>query len=133
MKPEKPSELELQILGTLWRHGALTVREVLSRMPDEKPRAYTSILSVMQIMEKKGLLGRTREGLTDRWHPKVKETQILGPLMKRLVAHIFGGQASQAMQCLLQESDLDAGQVAEIRRLLDEHSAKPQGTANKNR
>jgi BlaI family transcriptional regulator, penicillinase repressor len=122
MKPEKPSELEMQILGTLWRNGPLTVREVLTRMPDEKQRAYTSILSVMQVMEKKGLLTRTREGLADRWRPKVKESQILGPFMKKLVSNIFGGQAASAMQCLLKESELDREQLAEIRKLLDSYA-----------
>jgi BlaI family transcriptional regulator, penicillinase repressor len=131
MKPEKPSELEMQILGTLWRNGPLTVREVLTRMPDEKQRAYTSILSVMQVMEKKGLLTRTREGLTDRWRPKVKESQILGPFMKKLVSNIFGGQAASAMQCLLQESDLDPAQLAEIRKLLDSYSPQVPGNSSK--
>ena len=129
MKSEKPSELEMQILGTLWRNGPLTVREVLNQMPDKKERAYTSVLSVMQVMEKKGLLARTREGLTDHWRPKVKESQVLGPFMKKLIANIFGGQAASAMQCLLSEADLDRAQVDEIRKLLDAHEtgvpAKP--------
>ena len=118
MKPEKPSELEMQILGTLWRHGPLTVREMLTRMPDEKKRAYTSVLSVMQVMEKKCLLTRTREGLTDRWRPAVKEAQIMGPFMKKLISHVFGGHAPSAMQCLLDEADLDEVQIKEIRKLL---------------
>jgi predicted transcriptional regulator len=121
MKPEKPSELELQILGLLWRDGPLTAREVLTRTPDGKMRAYTTILSVMQVMEKKGLLTRTREGLTDRWRPTVKESQILGPFMKSLVDRIFGGRAANAMQCLLSDAEVDAGQIQEIRNLLDAH------------
>ena len=123
MKPEKPSELEMQILGTLWRHGPLNIREVLTRMPDEKKRAYTSILSVMQVMEKKRLLTRTREGLTDRWRPTVEESQILGPFMKKLLSHIFGGRATSAMQCLLDEADLDGAQIDEIRKLLDSYQS----------
>ncbi len=128
MKIEKPSELEMQILGTLWRSGPLTVREVLTLLPDEKKRAYTSVLSVMQVMEKKGLLDRSREGLADRWRPRVKESQILGPFMKRLISNIFGGEASSAMQCLLKEAELDREQIDEIRKLLDEHqnAEKPQ-------
>jgi predicted transcriptional regulator len=57
MKNEKyqPAEFELQVLGVLWEHGPSTVREVLERLPDGKPRAYTSVLSVMQVMQKKGL------------------------------------------------------------------------------
>ncbi len=58
MTKPKPSDVELQILGVLWEAGPLAVRDVLERMPDGKSRAYTSILSCLQVMEKKGLLSR---------------------------------------------------------------------------
>jgi predicted transcriptional regulator len=119
MEPEKPSELEMQILGLLWRDGPLTVREVLNRMPDGKKRAYTTVLSVMQVMDKKGFLSRTREGLTDRWRPKVKESDIMQPFMQTLVSHVFGGRATSAMQCLLDGAAVDRGEIEEIRKLLD--------------
>ena len=51
MAAVKPSDLEMQILSVLWENGPLTVREVLKMMPDKKERAYTSVLSVMQVME----------------------------------------------------------------------------------
>lgn len=123
MKLEKPSKLEMQILGILWRDGPLTAREVLTSMPDGKERAYTSILSVMQVMEKKGLLSRTREGMADRWKPTVKEAQILGPFLKSLVSNIFGGKATNVMQCLLDESEVDSQQIDEIRKLLDNYES----------
>jgi len=119
MEHEKPSEFEMQILGVLWREGPLTAREVLNRTPDGKKRAYTSVLSVMQVMEKKGLLARTREGLTDRWRPAASESQILEPFMKNLVSHIFGGRATRAMQCLLDGAEVDRGEIEEIRKLLE--------------
>jgi len=127
MPPEKPSEFEMQILGTLWKHGPLTVREMLGLLPDGKKRAYTSVLSVMQVMEKKGLLGRTREGLTDRWRPAVEEAKILGPFMKNLIARVFGGSARNALQCLFEEGEVDRAEIAEIRRLLDAHEKKQDG------
>ena len=124
MPPEKPSEFEMQVLATLWKHGPLTAREVLSRLPDGKKRAYTSVLSVMQVMEKKELLGRAREGLTDRWHPTVEEAQILGPFMKNLVSRIFGGSARNALQCLFKEGEVDADEINEIRKLLDTYQKR---------
>ncbi|MCA9092782.1 MAG: BlaI/MecI/CopY family transcriptional regulator, partial [Planctomycetaceae bacterium] len=53
---KKPSDLELQILHVLWQAGPSTVRDVLEKLPDQKKRAYTSVLSVMQVMQKKGFL-----------------------------------------------------------------------------
>lgn len=121
----------MQILGLLWRDGPLTAREVLNRMPDGKKRAYTSVLSVMQVMDKKGFLTRTREGLTDRWRPKVKESQILEPFIKTVVSHIFGGRAARAMQCLLGGGDVDREEIEEIRKLLDQYDGSSDNTGRK--
>jgi predicted transcriptional regulator len=124
MKSDQPSGLEMQILGLLWRDGPLTAREVLTRTPVGKKRAYTSILSVMQVMEKKGLLARTREGLADRWRPAVREAQILRPFMKGLIEHVFGGSTTDAMECLLDGAELEPGEIAGIRELLDAHESR---------
>ncbi len=121
----------MQILGLLWRDGPLTAREVLNRMPDGKKRAYTSVLSVMQVMDKKGFLSRTREGLTDRWRPKVKESQILESFMKTVVSHVFGGRAAKAMQCLLGGGDVAREEIEEIRTLLNEYDASSDSTGRK--
>ncbi len=48
----KPSEAELQILGVLWDHGPLSVKDVMAQMPDGRERAYTTVLSLLQGMEK---------------------------------------------------------------------------------
>ncbi len=130
MKIDKPSELELQILGVLWRGGPAPVREVLNAMPDGKKRAYTTVLSAMQVMEKKGLLHRSREGLTDHWRPAVTKSRVLGPFFRNLVANVFGGQPTQVLQHLLQETDLDEADLAAIRQLLDSHQGQRQSSGH---
>ena len=125
MKTDKPSQLEMQILGVLWRGGPGPVRDVLAAMPDGKKRAYTTVLSAMQVMERKGLLTRTREGLTDHWRPTVTKSRVLGPFLRNLVANVFGGQPAQVMQHLLQETDVNEADLAAIRQLLDAHRRQP--------
>ena len=130
MKPDKPSELEMQILGVLWRGGPAPVRDVLNAMPDGKKRAYTTVLSAMQVMERKGLLTRVREGLTDHWRPAVTKSRVLGPFLRNLVANVFGGQPTQVMQHLLQETDVDEADLTAIRQLLDAHQHQRHGTGH---
>lgn len=118
---KKPSEFELQILGLLWEHAPLTVREVLDRLADGKKRAYTSVLSVMQVMEKKGLLTRTRgDGLADQWSPGVARESVATPLMERVVSHLFANSPSALMQHLLDSKSVDAAELASIRRMIEE-------------
>ena len=46
----EPSDLELQVLSVLWERGPSGVREVMEEIPDGKPRAYTTILTVLQVL-----------------------------------------------------------------------------------
>ena len=78
----RPSELELQVLSVLWERGPSSVRSVLEAMPDGKGRAYTTILSVMQVLEKKGLVGHTQQGQANVYHPLKRRGQVLRPMMK---------------------------------------------------
>lgn len=123
-KPIQPSKLEMQILSLLWEHGPLSARAVLERMPDEKPRAYTTVLSVLQVMEKKGLVTHDTEGNRHVYSPKVKEQAVITPLLKNLVKTIFGGRPSRAMQHLLDTSDVSPDELAEMRALLDQYKTK---------
>ncbi|HBR93236.1 MAG TPA: CopY family transcriptional regulator [Opitutae bacterium] len=122
---KKPSDFELQILGVLWESSPLTVREVRSALTDEKERAYTSVLSVMQVMEKKGLLRREKpeSGNADLWIPAVERSAVTKPLMHGLVRQLFGGRPSAVMQQLLDGDHVDAAELAEIRKLLKDYES----------
>ncbi len=120
----KPSELEMQILALLWERGPSTAREVLENMPDHKERAYTSILSNLQIMDKKGLVTRRREGLTDRWRPAQEKRSILRRYFSDLVKKVFGGRPSAAVQHLLESTEVNETELLEIERVISEHRKK---------
>ena len=119
MKSVKPSDLEMQILSVLWENGASTAREVLKAMPDGKQRAYTSILSVMQVMEKKGLLKHTNRGVAHLYSPAVNRKKIIRPFMHKVVNEVFGGKPSAMMQALLTETPVSNDELAQIRKLLE--------------
>ncbi len=118
----EPAEFELQVLGTLWQHGPGTVRQVMERLSDGKERAYTSVLSVMQVMHKKGLLevADEREGLAHVFKPLVSREQVAVPLLRGLVTKIFGGSTKTAMQHLLNADAVDRAEINEMRKLLDD-------------
>lgn len=127
MKQIRPSNLEMQALSVLWEHGPLTARAVLERMPDKKPRAYTTILSVLQVMEKKGLVTHETDGNRHVYAPRAKQHAVVGSMLKSMVKNIFGGSASTAMQHLLETNPVSQDELAEMRRLLaDYEKANPQ-------
>ena len=64
----RPSDLELQVLTLLWQRGPSSVHDLRQVLPDGKERAYTTVLTVMQNMEKKNLVGHTQQGQANIYH-----------------------------------------------------------------
>jgi predicted transcriptional regulator len=128
VKKAQPSNLELQVLSVLWDRGPSTARDVLEAMPDGKRRAYTTILSVMQVMEKKGLITHTNRGNAHVFEPTASRRQTLRPVLKGLVTNVFGGRISSVLQHLLTDEDVDESELEEIRRFLDKHEVARKTT-----
>jgi len=119
-KLSQPSNLELQVLSVLWKTGPSTVRELVNALPDGKQRAYTTVLTVMQKMEKKGLVTRKQKGMAHVYQARNSQKQTLGPLMKGLLQNVFGGRVSTVMQHLLEDTDISDEELSAVRRLIDQ-------------
>ena len=128
MKTVKPSDLEMQILSVLWDRGASTAREMLEAMPDGKKRAYTSILSVMQVMEKKGLLKHRNRGVAHVYSPAVSKRKIIQPFMRKILNEVFAGRPSAMMQALLTETTVSDRELAKIHKLLQKANTEKGAT-----
>lgn len=120
MPPQKPSDLEQQVLAVLWEKGSGTVRDVMAGLPDSKQRAYTTLLTVLQVLEKKGLVRHTREGLAHVYHPKVTRDEVVRPLLKGLVKGVFGGEPARVVQALLDTGAVGPDELKQIRKLIND-------------
>ena len=127
---DQPSDLEMKVLSVLWDGGPCTVRTVLESLSDGKPRAYTTILSTMQVMEKKTLI--KRNGAVSGalvYVPLVSRQDVTRPVLRQLLGSLFGGKPSAVMQQLLNDAPVDEEELLEIRRILDERSASNRKSA----
>ena len=73
-KHENPTPAELRVLHALWEHGPMTVRQVMAKLEessDAQDRAYTTVMSLMNVMFEKGLLARKPEGRAFIYEPAV--------------------------------------------------------------
>ena len=126
MNVREPSKLEMQVLGVLWQRGPSSVREVLDALPDGKSRAYTTVLTVLQVMEKKGLLSHTTLGNAHVYAARVTRRQALGPALRGLLNHVFGGSPAAAMQHLLAESEVTHEELDKLKEMIrDLETANP--------
>ena len=119
----EPSDLELQVLSVFWETGPMTVRQLLDQLPDRKKRAYTTVLTVLQVMEKKGLVAHDRDGITHVYRAAVQRRQVMRPLMRRMLQNVFGGKPSLAVQYLV-NADISADELEAIQKVIDDASEK---------
>ena len=119
--PPRPTEAELEILTILWSRGPATVREVHEAISARKPAQYTTTLKFMQIMADKGLVRRDekqRAHIYEAARPKEwTQRQLAGDLLQRA----FNGSARSLMLGALSAKKTTPGELAELRKLLEEY------------
>lgn len=125
---EHPTELELEILKVLWRESPLPVREVRSRLEQDagRPLAHTSVITMLNIMHRKGLLARKRQGKAFLFSPKLKKQRVTGKMVRDLLTRAFDGSPRALVLNLLETADLDAAELTELRKLINRKAKEHQ-------
>ena len=91
-----PTERELQVLKVLWEHGEATVREVWKVLSTaDSELAYTTILSLMQVMEQKGLVKHRAEGKAYVYSPLVAQQSVFRKLASGFLQRVFDGAVDE--------------------------------------
>lgn len=115
-KHPHPTPGELEVLQILWETGPATVREVLDRLEKiDRGRAYTSVMSLMNVMAEKGLLKRTPQGRAFLYSPMMKKDAALGRMVRDLCRRAFEGSASTLVTRLLDETNPTDEELKAIR------------------
>lgn len=126
-KYEQPTPAELEILKLLWERGTLTVREVMEELNrDGRERAYTSVMSLMNVMTDKGLLRRTPVGRAFEYTAEVERERTLGQMLQDLLGRAFAGSPSALVAQLLDEAHPDQTELEEIRKTITQYQKDQQ-------
>jgi len=117
----QPSNLELQALSVLRHQGPSTVGAVLEQLPDGKARAYTTALSVLQSLAKKGLVKKTRSGRADVYDLAGPQVESLRRATREFVTNAFGNRLGEAIIHLISAGRLTPEEKTNIEHKLEQH------------
>jgi BlaI family transcriptional regulator, penicillinase repressor len=125
---EHPTELELEILKVLWEESPLPVREVRARLQKQahRPLAHSSVITMLNIMHRKGFLRRRKEGKSFWFWPTVPKEKVTGRIMGDMLSRVFNGSPSAMVLNLLQTADVNTEELAEIRKLIARKTKEAQ-------
>ena len=117
----RPTDAELEILTVLWSRGASTVREVHETIIQRKATQYTTVLKLLQIMARKGLVQRDEKKRAHRYEAsrprEWTQRQLAGDLLQRA----FAGSAKSPMLGALASRKTPKKELAEMRWLLEQY------------
>lgn len=109
---------ELDVMTVLWDGGPSTVAEVRRALDDKL--AYTTVLTVLRILEEKGYVGHTTEGRAHRYHPLVERSAAGESALRRLTRGLFSGSPELLLTRLVDDEDLTEDELRRMRDLLTE-------------
>lgn len=119
--PSHPSNLELQALSVLWHDGPSTVNAVHSSLPDGRERAYTTVLSVMQSLERKKLVRKIPSGRAHTYESAYSQEVIVRRATDDFITNAFGGRLGEAVLATLSAGSLTPEEKKNIERELQLH------------
>ena len=115
---EALGDLQLQVMEVVWRLGQATVGEVHQALSAERKIAYTTVLTTMRPLERRGVVAHETVGKA--YTPLVSRAEYTSATVGRLVDDLFGGRREKLLSHLLGASRIRRGELARIRRIVRE-------------
>ena len=111
---------ELAVMKVVWRLKTATVRDVYETLRQRRRIAYTTVMTMMKILESKCYLAKQLEGRAYRYRPTHPEQTVVTSMVHEFVDRVFDGASRSLLQHLVQHGHLTATDRAELRRLIEE-------------
>jgi predicted transcriptional regulator len=114
------TEVELELMTILWKIRDGSVHDILEQLPKDRSLAYTSVSTIVRILEQKGILGSRKEGRGHIYFPLLPKEQYEATSLRHLVSKVFDGTRLSLIQRLLETDDLTEDELKSIRNLLNQ-------------
>src|ERR1044071_8318831 len=118
MKKAKPTLTgqELEIMKVIWKLGTPTVRQVYEAILEHRKVAYTTVMTMMNILEQKGYLKKRQGDRAFVYTPSRPEKQVIRAMVREFVDRVFNGAAEPLLLHLVEDDQLSKEELDEIRR-----------------
>ncbi len=123
-KPKAPNEdrrltnVELELMTILWSLGEGNVAQVIAALPAERALAYTSVSTILRILESKGFVAARREGRGHLYKPTLTKNEYEARAVKDVVNRVFQGVPVAMVRQLLENVAMSDDDVRELRKLV---------------
>ncbi len=106
----------------VWDRQTATVRDVYESLLERRKVAYTTVMTMMKILEQKGYLNRKQVDRAYVYRPAHPKNRVIGAMVRDFVNRVFNGSAEPLLVHLIADRHLTPNEIEEIRRLIGERS-----------
>ncbi len=119
------TKLELKIMQVIWRRGSSTVGEVQEEL--DPPLAYTTVQTMLNILERKSKLTRELKGRAYVYIATVSESKAHGQGLRDMIDRMFGGSSEELVMSLLKNKQIDAAKLAALSKRFNASTSAERG------
>ena len=115
---------ELEIMKVVWRSGASTVRGVYETLLERRKIAYTTVMTMMNILEQKGYLKKSSKDRAYVYQATRPQKQVIRGMVREFVDRVFNGSAEPLLLHLVEDRRVSEQDLEEIRLMLRESAER---------
>ncbi len=121
-KAETPflTQFEAEVMTILWKLGEASVRDILNHLPPERKVAYTSVATIVKILEDKQFVSSIKVDKTHTFIPRLQQETYQKKTLKHIVQQLFGGTTSSLVKNLINDESLSEVEKQEIKKMIEE-------------
>jgi BlaI family penicillinase repressor len=126
VKPKKPvlTDQELEIMKVVWQRGNATVRDVYEDLLTRRKIAYTTVMTMMGILEQKGHLTKSADERAFVYTPAQPQRDVVGNMVQEFVKRVFNGSVKPLLVHLVENKNISKEELDEISKLLRDRRRK---------
>lgn len=109
----------------VWQRDAATVRDVYEALLERRKIAYTTVMTMMKILETKGYLKKRRQDRAFLYRPAQPKSQIIGGMIREFIDRVFNGSAEPLLVHLVKSRHLGEKDLQKIVRMVAEAEERP--------
>ena len=118
-KPGRFTEAELELMNILWESGPLTVQATVDHLPHDRPLAYTTVQTVLNVLHRKGSVRRKLRDRAYHYEAAVSRFDAASTALRDLVHKLFGGSAEELVLAMVKSRQLSPQKLSELRKLVE--------------
>ena len=120
-KTKMLTDVELELMTILWRIGEGSVASVIAELPEGRDLAYTSVSTILRILEQKKILITRKEGRSHIYIPLLSKTDYEAKTVRHVVENVFEGAPVTLIRTLLNNVNLKDEELEELRQIINKN------------